>query len=285
MLTQGGKPCTWTRILLSLAAATVLAVAASVTWTAPIPAAEGQTIPWPTHTPTRPPTRIPTATRTPTPRPTWTRVPTSVPRTPLPTDAGTRTPGEAPTEPVISPTVGQATATLAIMESATPSEPAPGVAQATPTAVSTAPTRTPGPVALLFEVAAHPLFAGPGDEIRFTVQVANVGYAPIAEVRIAAVLPSDLALHTADCTIAHTAGQMTLELGSLPGGDQRILSVLVTVAEDAWPGQRLVTRWEITARDQPAQSTETIIELPWAELPATGECPKCQQSTYQRDSM
>ena len=288
MLTRDGKPITWARIVISLAAAATLAMAASVTWTGPVPVAEGQTIPWPTPTATPLPTSIPTSTHTPTPRPTWTLVPTSAPQTP----------SKAPTEPVAAPTHGQATAAPATTAIPTPTSAVSASAQATSTASPAAPLATPRPAptavskafkglqALLFEVAAEPLFAGPGDEVRFTVQVANVGYAPIAEARIAAVLPTDLLLHTVNCprcSFAQTSGRLTLELGDLPSGDQWIITVLIWVAEDAWPGQALATSWELAARGQSAQAAEISIELPWAELPATGECPEHRRSIHQQD--
>jgi len=276
MLPREGRPRNWARILISLAAATGLAAVASMTWTEPIPTAEGQTIPWLTYTATRQPTGILAPTHTPTPRPTWTLVPTTA----------RLTPSKTPVEPIATPTRGQGSATPTTMPGSAPTAAPPEATQATVTALPSTPSPTAGPIALLFEVAAEPQLAGPGDEIHFTVQVANVGYNPITEACVIAVLPADLsarATNCSRCTVIQSAGQTALDLGSLPGGSQTIFDVWVLVAEDAWPGQRLVTGWTITARGQIPQTIAVITELPWAELPATGGDAGCGENPRQRD--
>lgn len=132
---------------------------------------------------------------------------------------------------------------------------------------------TPPPIPLVCEIAVYPQVAGPADEVHFILQVANVGYDPIAGVVVSVSWPHDLVARSVDCgrcTIRQEAAQWHLTIGRLLPGEQVIVPILVQVAEDAWPGQLLETEWTLTADGIPPQRARAAVELPWAELPATG---------------
>jgi len=125
------------------------------------------------------------------------------------------------------------------------------------------------------QVLVDPAAAGPGNAVHFTVQVAAVGRGPASNVRVEAALPALLlplrASSACDrCTALAASGLLTLTCAHLASGDQLLASFWVTVRADAWPGQTLTTVWSLTADGLAAQTTQTSLELPWAELPATG---------------
>nr|MBC7245589.1 hypothetical protein [Chloroflexota bacterium] len=238
----------------------VLAGAMGGKWALPGTVALGQTIPRPTATATPTATSPALPTPTWTPRPTWTRVPTSPPELPTAT-------------------------LLAVLASPTPTQSrVPTLTPAglpTPTASPTLPWATPSasptpiaePAALLLVVEVpHPI-AGPADRVTFILQVANVGYEAAEGVRVSVTWPDDLLVQSVDCAtcaVSQMPGRLTLAIGRLAPGGQVIAPVVAVVAEDAWPGQLLRTDWTLTAEGMPAQQVEAMVELPWAELPATG---------------
>jgi len=115
--------------------------------------------------------------------------------------------------------------------------------------------------------------AGPGDGVDFVVQVANVGRGPAEGVKIEGVLSDKLLVRSVDCGSCATGqapGRLTLIIGHLFSGDQVIASVFAEVIEDVWPGQVLKTVWRVTADNAAPESEQVSLELPWAELPATG---------------
>lgn len=194
----------------------------------------GQTIPWPTDTPPRP-TATASPVRTWTPLPTWTLSPTSVP--------------SGPTAP-----------------------PEPAAAHGTPLPAATA-TQTPAPAPLALAAQAEPAVAGPGDAVRFTVRVANVGRTGVGDVRLVAELPPDLLAESAECggcPVSLEEGSAALAVGALTSGGQAIATLTAVVRDWAWPGQTLRTRWRAAAPGTRAEEVEVAVELPWAELPATG---------------
>lgn len=226
----------------------------------------GQTIPRPTRTPTSTPFGMATHTPTWTPRPTWTRV--------LPTEPPTAEPTGLPIEPTATPTLPTTgpTSTAGPHESRTP--PAASLTP-TPTLTTAATPSTPAqpPHPLVFEVVLLPQVAGPGDIVTFIVQAANVGYLPLADIRVASTVPALLAIESADCTsclVQQRAGGTGYLLGSLDPGQQVILAVTARVVNDAWPGQLLRTEWTIECAALPAQTVAVELTLPWAPLPATG---------------
>lgn len=239
----------------------LLAGIAGMAWALPGKAALGQTIPPP---PTRTPTPAGSLQPTPTwtPRPTWTRAPT------LPSPQATTT----PQSPIVPPTP---TRTAVAALSPTPSMPVVSTPTASPKApeATPLPTATPPVVPLVFEIATHPQVAGPTDEVYFILRVANVGYDPIEGVAVSISWPEALVGQSVDCgrcTIAQEAARWHLSIGRLLPGEQVLSPILAQVAEDAWPGQLLQTEWTLTAEGMPSQSAQAAIELPWAELPATG---------------
>ena len=239
-------------LMLAFVTVTLLAVGQSAPWS--IGSVLGQTIPWPTATPTPVATDTPVPTNTWVPRPTWTSVPTTAPQEPTitatpkepqPTEPGQPTPAE-PGQPTPSPSL---------------TEPRPSLPP------------TPEPGSLVFEVLLQPWIAGPGDMVHFAVQVANVGRGPLQDILIEAVFPDALRLHAVDCDFGiadQGADSLSLTIGCLPSGDQVIATVSAEVVTDAWPGQALDTAWRATADDSPPQAMRTSLTLPWAELPATG---------------
>ncbi|MBC7234018.1 MAG: hypothetical protein H5T68_12345 [Chloroflexi bacterium] len=240
----------------------LLAGIVGAAWALPGYASFSQTIPLPpTATPTRAATpALPTATWT--PRPTWTRVPTPPPGQPTltpsppPPASPTPTPTEAAT---LKPTLPTPTGGTPIVSPQTP--------EPTPTA-----TRMP-PMALVFEIAVHPQVAGPGDDVYFVLQVANVGYEPVEGVNVSVVWADDLIVRSVDCArcqVGQSPGRLTLGIGRLLPGEQVIAPIGAQVVEDAWPGQLLQTDWTLTAEGMPTQNAQAAVELPWAELPATG---------------
>lgn len=241
----------------------LVAGALGMAWALPGRAALGQTIPLPpTATPT--PAVIapvqPTATWT--PRPTWTRAPTLPSTQPSPTLQ----------EPIASPTSIRTEAativpTLSVPVVSIPTA-SPMMPEPTPTATMTLP-----PIPLVFEIAVQPQIAGPADEVHFLLQVANVGHESIAGVVISLACPEDLKVQSVDCercTMSQEGARWRFSIGQLLPGEQVIAPILTRVAEDAWPGQLLRTNWTLTAVDMPTRHIEVFVELPWAELPATG---------------
>lgn len=144
------------------------------------------------------------------------------------------------------------------------------------------PTATPvlEPIPLAFEVAVVPQVAGPRDAVQFILQVANVGYGAVDDVRVTVVFPADLSLQSVECSRCTTdcpacqggtvLGKLTISVGRVLAGEQVIAPVHVQVADDAWPGQTLRTDWTLTATGLPAQSVQAAVVLPWAPLPSTG---------------
>lgn len=129
------------------------------------------------------------------------------------------------------------------------------------------------PAALVFEVVMEPQAAGPGDQVRFWVQAANVGRGPADAVKIEGLLPNQLLVRSLDCDGCATSqepGRLTLTMDHLPSGEQMIASVLTEVVEDVWPGQTVKTVWSVRGDGLAPQSVHSSLELPWAELPATG---------------
>lgn len=226
----------------------------------------GQTIPWPTRTPTSTPPGFATSTPTWTPRPTWTRVPTA----------------EQPTAGPL-PQVATATATATILVLPSPTvvlvpresptlmaQPSPTLA-ATPTPASTATVLQPHPLA--FEVVVMPQVAGPGDVVTFVVQVANVGYEPLEGVRVEVTHPDLLKMESFDCalcTVEPLLGGVNYLVGDLNPGQQVIFSVMARVANDAWPDQLVETQWTLKSPLQKPEVRTVELSLPWAPLPATG---------------
>lgn len=150
-------------------------------------------------------------------------------------------------------------------------------AQATPVPSPTAQrplaSPTPEPAALVLEVWTEPQVAGPGDKVQFLLQTTNVGRGPAHSVKIEGLLPDELLLQSLDCNGCATSqepGRLTLTMGYLSSGAQMIASVFTEVIEDAWPGQTVLTEWRVTADGLVPQSVQASLELPWAELPATG---------------
>jgi len=265
-------------VMLSLLVAALLAVMTSGAW--PLGAASGQTIPWPTATPTPVSTDTPMPTNTLAPRPTWTRAPTRAPEHPTVTmtpEAVTPTFTKLP-EPDRPTQAPQATPTE-LSEPSLPS-PSPSPMEQRP---SLSPTPEPG--ALVFEVLLEPRVAGPGDLVHFLVQVANVGRGPARGVGIEAVFPVALGVQSVDCdrcTASQQPKLLTLDIGRLASGEQAIASVSAQVMPDVWPGQTLGTRWQVLAEDLEAQGVDTSLLLPWAELPATGWVEDHLCITHQR---
>jgi len=117
--------------------------------------------------------------------------------------------------------------------------------------------------------------AGPGDTVRFVLQVANVGYGPAQALRMQAILSDGLEVQFVECvscTSSTASGRLRIDVDRLAPGEQSQLRVSMQVAQDAWPGQNLQLVWSMAAMGLPDQSVLTGLELPWAALPATG-CP------------
>ena len=289
------------RLLVGLAwvaacATLVLAGALGRAWALPVRVPLGQTIPPPpTATSTSAVSAQPTATWT--PRPTWTRI------MPQPSVAATFTPGVATRTQVAIPThtetLRQPTATsgvpspgMTLVPASTPTLLAPSatpLADTPPAPLSTAegpssvmsPTALlPEPIPLAFEVVVLSPFGGPGDDVQFILQVANVGYHPVDSVQVEVVFPDHLIFQFVECPRCRidcpqcqggaVPSRLALFIGLLMPGDQVIAPVHLQVADDAWPGQSQRTDWVLTATGLPAQTLQTEVVLPWAQLPATG---------------
>ncbi len=263
-------------LILTLFVAVMLAGAEEGGWVLSGPVALGQTIPWLplTLTPGATDTRLPTSTSA--PLPTWTLAPTPEPvrstatttQPTLPPTATTPQPPSLPTS-VASPTRSQPVST------ASPT-------QQQPTQVSVhAPSPTQEPASLNLQVLVDPTAAGPGDNVHFGVQVSDVGRGPARNVKIEAALPAALRIGSITCERCTTIWTppkadpqapafLALASSYLPSGDQVVAVILAQVVEDAWPGQTITTTWLVTADGLLPETVQANLELPWAELPATG---------------
>lgn len=208
-------------------------------------AVQGQTIPLPTETPVPSATAVPRPTNTATPRPTWTVVskPTAT---------------KAPSHPTDAPETAAPTATEVVPAA---------------TEAPAAYTATAEPPGLILEVTADPTIAGPGDMVRFTARLENVGRGAAVDVRLVASLPGILIAEAPGCdgcAVDPATGTVTFALAGLESGAQATVTLPARVSEDAWPGQVATAAWELTAANGPTEHAKASVTLPWAELPATG---------------
>jgi len=260
-MSQRGRKALVNMVMLALFVTTLLVAALSAGWALPL--AVGQTIPFPTETPTPKPTDIPIPTSTWTPYPTWTPVLTKEPVQPT----ATATPEVTPFTPTPTP------ASVQPLPVTSPTEPLPAASPAWE------------PAALVLKVFMEPQIAGPSDEVHFLVQVANVGRGPAHGVKLEAEIPHDLLVRAIDCdrcAISLESGRLTLSTDDLSSGAQLLASILTEVGEDAWPGQAVLAVWTVTADQVLPQSVQASLELPWAELPATGEVDGVQTSAGRK---
>ncbi|HEU4328249.1 MAG TPA: LPXTG cell wall anchor domain-containing protein [Roseiflexaceae bacterium] len=159
------------------------------------------------------------------------------PSTPTPTDPPTVTPTEpptaTPTDPTATPT-DPPTATPTALSTATATA-VPPPPTATPTA---APTRAPQPRSANPAVSkqADSAEAGPGNTITFSIVVTNREDSDAEDVVVTDTLADYFELISATSSrgeVSVSGQTITVVLGSVPSGDEVLISVRVRVAEQA----------------------------------------------------
>ena len=100
------------------------------------------------------------------------------------------------------------------------------------------------------------------------------------------MIPAQLVLRAVDCGDCRTSrlqDQVIADVHQIASGGELLLSITCDVALNVWPGQTVATVWDLTAASLPPQRRQVNIELPWAELPATG-LPRKQGGGEPRES-
>lgn len=145
---------------------------------------------------------------------------------------------------------------------------------ARPSALAGAPALAPCAAGLVITGVVEPAFVGPGDQITLTVQIDNVGQQAFEDLRVGCVFPMQVEPVDSDCLECDWSPEtrrLTALIGEFPPESQMVLQVMGEISRDVWPGRALALLWQGHEGDVELCSVLVPVELPWAELPQTGE--------------
>lgn len=122
--------------------------------------------------------------------------------------------------------------------------------------------------------------AGPGDEVRFLLQIQSTGAQELRGLTVEYEAPADLELVTAsasrDADIRIFDRHLNVSLGNIPPNDRVEIAVIARVGSDAGEGAALANHFKVSSRDLGSQ--EAVIGLSIASRQVARTLPQAGSS-------